>query len=695
MAKAVSDAVDRESILIAEAGVGTGKTLAYLVPAIVKKYSSGNSKRGPLVVSTKTISLQEQLYYKDIPAVQRMLLGAYGFRVPDPLLSKGKRNYCCPVRLDALLSEQRSGLDSLLSEVQDWLCRTGTADFGEPEAPLLPEEVRESLAVAACSDGCSRSHRCAYRAMRSKRSSFRGIIVTNHNQLVNDLILRQQTGRGLWPSPFAVIIDEAHGLEDVARSELAQQVSPGEIQRLIVRITPKDRPWSEEIEHRAQAVKRCAGEVAAGLDRSTAPALQTGMLLDSPRIPLSDTPELAETVSSLASAMESFFGSVKGDTRFCRPKKPKTRRSRTRKKPRAALQRDLAMTRLKAMAQAARQAAKALRESSCPPEYAVWAEKGPCGADIVVAPLDVGKFLKKNLWAAPFPVVLTSGTIAVSGSTKLFRDGLGLSSALPVVSKKYPSPFNYRQKVLIYIPKDLPIPRAWEVQPESEEESDEFALAAAERLEELLVCSRGRALALFTSYRRLNTAYQRLSRAGLGFKVLRQGEAGPGELLKQFRDDTSSVLLATGSFWEGVDAPGETLSLLVMDKLPFPLPSDPLVKAMVDRAKAYEKDPYEQVILPHMLRALRQGSGRLIRQAKDTGVIAVLDARAWREKYHALVKDHLPDAPWTASLDEVRRWFKKGASHIRKEVRKGQHPRFKEAGACPGGGRGNRLTRRL
>lgn len=635
-AEAVAQAIRERQILFIEAGVGTGKTFGYLIPALML---SGLNGSGPIVVSTATKSLQEQLYYKDLPLLKRF------FEITkrpwaEPLLSKGRQNYVCLKRLDQF-RPTRDELIGQLEQIKEWeKNRSQYGDFEEPGAPRVAGVVRENIQVTSCSAECPYEARCRFKTMYRKRRSWMGLIVTNHNQLIQDLANRKEgQDSGLWPWPSLVIVDEAHVLSAVTRVALQTSVGLKEVDRFLER--------AHSLLRRADysCPKWDSTRVGAGIRRLLGQAVGASSTMRRYAIDCSDG--LTSEIAYIRSVCEETFQNLDilsgmWDTRLS---------------PAVESQLESLLEGGESLVKRLRKLEDFLRRADSENE-ALWVEEdNQRDLAVVLAPLDVGGALREILWSQDVPVVVTSGTLAVRGSFLEVYEELGVPyPSERVTNVILPSSFDYAKRCRVYLPTDLPSPR----KTEGDEIDEEFSNAIADRIHRLLVLSSGRALVLFTNYDRLDYVYKRLKETGLPFKLLKQGDAGPGELLEVFREDRSSVLLATGAFWEGVDVAGDALSMVVMDKLPFPNPQDPLIKGLAERIRASGQEPFRKLFLPLMLRALKQGSGRLIREDSDWGLIALLDTRARLSQYEDLVRAHLPPCPWLTSLDEVCTWFTHG-----------------------------------
>lgn len=619
LSQRIGSSLVSNSILLAEAGVGTGKSFAYLVPA-TQYYTEG-----PVLVSTKTIILQEQLTSKDIPLISQIK----GLPV---LLSKGQSHFLCGVRYSKTKLPQNIPV-ILLEQLEEWVCDTETGD--RSEAPPVPDTIWELINVEDCEGRDCHLYNgyCGFIKYKEKRKHFKGMIVCNHNLLINDLMLRSRQGKGLWPAPRAIIIDEAHGLLDACRQELSQNISSKYVEKTLKKVLNNKRIAST-LEYISDG--NVINSIFDSLDVFQELVSQGSDTTDEfSRYLVPNTPEVIEkgrqitcALSSLASNMDLIqgYGLIK--------------EKNSRLLDRMTFKIKNICRKIKAWVNnpenyylAARKIGKDPLQSS---------------VELTVAPIDVSGFLA-NLWGLYVPVVLTSGTLSTDGKFEHVKDLFGLGTKPRVREHIGQAKLTNDQNVAYYMPPDLPVPR---------HDNDDFTEAAADRIAEMLKITQGRALVLFTSYRRLDKVYEFLfARRDLPWTLLKQGQAGVRNLLERFRNEESSVLLATGSFWEGVDVVGPSLSMVIMDKLPFPAPEDPLIKARVRKEKEKGANPLQTIYIPEMLLRLKQGSGRLLRNEDDFGIIAILDNRATR-RYFELIQKTLPPGVKCNSMGELKEWYR-------------------------------------
>ena len=589
LAAAVERALATGEHLVAEAGAGTGKSLAYLLPAL----ESGQR----VVVATATKALQEQLLAKEVPAAARAL----GREVRVAVL-KGRQNYLCRKQLQSfgpmLLRDPRD--EEAYEAMQPWLASTETGDRAELE--LEPSEALwAELAVGP--DRCA-GRRCPFLSAcfseaAKGRAAEAELVIANHALYFAHVA----SGGGVLPEHDAVVFDEAHRLEESAASWLGGRVSRAGLRRLAADVERGCREAAEPAPGRALDRVERAGD---RLLRAVAPAAGRRRLREPPATELG---LLVDALTSLAAELHGQGEELDGLSR--------------------------------------RALAVAGHVEAClePGEHerVVWSE-----ADAVAwAPVDVSRELRERLWDEGPTAVLVSATLTTGEDATFVRRRLGLDRAREVVVG---SPYDFHEQALLYVPPTMPDPRA-----------DDFTERAAEEVLSLLALSEGRALVLTSSYRALEVLRERI-RGRVPYEVLVQGDAPRERLLERFRDEVDTVLLATATFWQGVDVPGESLSLLVIDKLPFSAPGDPLHEARCEAVEADGGDWFRDFALPTAMLQLRQGFGRLIRGHDDRGVVAILDPRLRTRPYGRAFLAALPRCPLVDELGAVASFF--GATEL-------------------------------
>jgi ATP-dependent DNA helicase DinG len=584
LAAAVEQALETGEHLVAEAGTGTGKSLAYLLPAL----ASGRR----VVVATATKALQEQLLAKDVPAAA----AALGREVRVAVL-KGRQNYVCRKQLQSfgpmLLRDPRD--EEAYELLQPWLQETETGD--RAELPLEPSEALwAELAVGA--DRCA-GRRCPFlsscfaEAART-RASEAELVIANHALYFADIA----ADGGVLPEHDAVVFDEAHRLEETAATWLGGRVSRAALRRLSADVERACREAGENFPARAVDRIEQSGE---RLLRAVAPHSGRRRLRE---IPVESALVLIDALAALAGTLE---GRAEGLDQLSR----------------RALD-------------VASQVEACLEPGEL--ERVVWAEPDA----VAWAPVDVSSELRDKLWSEGPTAILVSATLTTGDDARFVRRRLGLDHARELVVG---SPFDFREQALLYVPHAMPDPRA-----------DGFTERVADEVVSLLSLSRGRALVLTSSYRALDVLRSRIV-GRVPYAVLVQGEAPRERLLEQFREDVDSVLLATSTFWQGIDVPGESLSLLVIDKLPFSAPGDPLHEARCEAVEAGGGDWFRDYALPTAMLQLRQGFGRLIRSHGDHGVVAILDPRLRTKAYGRAFLKALPRCPMVEERAGVAAFF--------------------------------------
>jgi len=607
MAEILERAFQKRQHAIVEAGTGTGKTLAYLIPAI------RSGKR--IVISTATKSLQEQLFSKDIPFLQKHF--APNLKVA---VMKGRSNFLCRSKVHYMEGQPvLKGMDEVdwFSQIADWEKLTATGD--RAELNFLPDDAdlwhRLDARREACTgQKCPEFSNCFVTLMH-QRAADADIVIVNHHLFFADLALRQDDFGSILPEYDAVIFDEAHEIEDVAGDYFGRQTSNYRF---------------EELARDAENVLRMMREGPPSLLRRASrirERARTFFEAFPPREGRSPF-ELAERQHFLEQNHEAYDGVLQALKAF------ETEIAASPNKPEEFI--NLARRSFEL-----RKETEFLMESS-EHNYVYWMDRRNKGVFLAATPIDVSGILREHLFERFDTVVLTSATLAVGGRFDFLKQRLGVPAAL---EKVLPTEFDYKNQALLYIPNRMPDVR-----------DPSFSAKAAEEITRMLEITQGRAFCLFTSYSQMKDVYARVLQT-VDFPLLLQGTSPRPALLEKFRNTPNAVLFATASFWQGVDVPGDQLSCVIVDKLTFAVPSDPIVAARVKTLQEEGRNAFSEYQVPEAVLALKQGFGRLIRARTDRGVLAILDNRIERMQYGKIFIASLPAYSITRDIQEVERFM--------------------------------------
>lgn len=599
-------------ILLVEAETGIGKSLAYLVPAIL----SGKKT----VVSTATINLQDQLIEKEIPLVSQIL----GEDVPA-LCVKGRQNYLCHYRWYQHRSSPQSALvsDEDCDKIERWLETTKTGDRAELDwlpdrSPLWPKISAHSY---QCVGGdCPESSLCFINRLRRKAGSAR-ILIVNHHLFFSDLVLRLNGYGELLPRYETVIFDEAHHLENVATSFFGKSFSQYQFLDLL-----SDISQQAKVELPLDAADKLMG-MSRGIKQRIE---RFASLFPETRGRFN----LLEFIEKQKNWQEEVQLLEDGLKRLAEDLSRWSRESES----------------WRILAERASELRKTLLFVSLPDHqektasYVYWYERRERAVNLSATPIHVAGDLRKTLYSTVPNCILTSATLSSGDHFDYIRQRLGLDDHVEMLQLR--SPFNYSDRTILYIPEDgFPEPA-----------DKQYESALGRRIEALLDITRGRALVLFTSFRGMDGVADYLQ-GRLDYPILVQGTASRARLLARFKKQTDSVLLAVASFWEGVDIPGESLSAVIIDKLPFEVPSDPVVQARMQAITEDDGNPFFDFQIPRAVLTLRQGVGRLMRSTRDCGLISIMDIRLFSKRYGKVFLRSLPPSPVIRNLDEVQAFF--------------------------------------
>jgi ATP-dependent DNA helicase DinG len=629
MASAVAAALEQRHHLLVEAGTGTGKTLAYLVPAVA------TGRR--VIISTGTKNLQEQLFYKDVPFLQSIL--PRKFRAA---YLKGRSNYLCLNRLtraeNAPVLEGLAEID-YFDQVRRWAYESQTGD--RAELTEMPENVSFWRHIDARSDICIGSKCPSFEPCfitRARQSALEAdIVIVNHHLFFADLALRGKEWGQVLPDYSAVIFDEAHQIEDIAAQYFGASVSSYQVDDLIgdiSRLMITDVDAAREITKASARVVRFADQFwlsFTGQDPRSALStlngegrfvLRSQMFVRTPRHGQPEATAAGERFIALKTALERLLGGLQ----VVKDAPPE----------------------MDAILRRAEQLRFDLEFIVLGDDqgFVYWCERRGRGVFLQATPIDASGMLNDRLFAQVDSAVLTSATLTSGGSFNFIKARLGLNdTAAELVAE---SNFDYEQQAILYLPPRMPDPR-----------DAAFTDAAADEIIKILHASEGRAFVLSTSYTQMQ-ALRQLVELEVDFPILMQGEGARTGLLDKFRATPHAVLFATSSFWQGVDVRGEALSCVIIDKLPFAVPSDPVVAARQRYIDDHGGSSFTEYSVPSAIITLKQGLGRLIRSTLDRGVLSILDPRLITKSYGRLFLESLPPCRTTRKIEEVAQFFNGG-----------------------------------
>ncbi|HET7301430.1 MAG TPA: ATP-dependent DNA helicase [Oleiagrimonas sp.] len=604
MARAVADAIAGRDTLVAEAGTGTGKTFAYLVPALL------SGKR--VLVSTGTKTLQDQLFFRDLPRVRAVL----GSRLKTSLL-KGRANYLCLHRLDQAVHDgefkQREQVTQLAA-IRAWSARTRRGD--RMELAEVPEDAPIWARVTSTPENCLGSGCPFYddcHVVKARREAQEAdVVVINHHLLFADMALKQEGFGELLPAADAFVLDEAHQLPELAGQFFSQSISARQL-----------------VELGRDALAECAG-LGGALNLMREPVEALNLAIKRLRLAMDGLPargafvqlagqsEVRDELDRLSATLDDLTGVLAAQ---------------------ADRSRGLANVHERAESLSMRLDRIDTQASE---EEVRWYERSRHGFALHMTPLDLASPLQNLRESLPAAWIYTSATLSVAGKFDHFAKQMGLVEPKTLALD---SPFDYARQALCYLPPGLPAPGM-----------RDYTDRVIEAVLPVLEASRGRAFLLFTSHRALNRAAELLEDK-VSWPLFVQGTAPRHQLLDHFRESGQGVLLGAASFWEGVDVAGEALSVVVIDKLPFAAPDDPVLQARLEAMQQAGENPFMGWQVPNAVIALKQGAGRLIRSTHDRGVLVLCDPRLATKGYGRLFLASLPAMPRTHDLTDVQLFF--------------------------------------
>lgn len=602
MAEAVYEALDGQNHAIIEAGTGTGKTIAYLLPALL------HGKR--ILVSTGTKTLQDQIFYKDIPLLESILE-----RPIRAAYLKGRNNYLCRTKLQAAHAEGLFSMKELhgFKQILAWAEKTETGDRAELGEVGDDSELwgrldarRERCLGSKCVD----YERCYLTLMRQKAMEA-DIVIVNHHLFFADLSIRKsENSVGILPDYSAVIFDEAHELEDIATEYFGLHVSNFRISELV----GDARRMSERSDTETEDLR--------DVQRASDYFFNSFALMTEGRHPMRN---LAN-----AEGIDALIGALREGARALRKLKEVSPEFETLERRAGEIQAELEIFR-----------------NGTPENYVSWIERRGRGIFLEACPVDVSGMLRERLFERVPACVLTSATLTVAESFGYFRQRIGMEAASEL---SLSTEFNVRSQTMLYVPKGMPDYR-----------HPSYLKRATEEICKVLKASKGRAFILFTSYQQMMAVYESVSEEVPYPCLVQSRNAGKSRLLEEFKITPHAVLFGTSSFWQGVDVKGEALSAVIIDKLPFQVPSDPLVQARMSRIEQEGGNAFSEYQVPHAILRLKQGLGRLIRSKSDRGILSILDNRLSTKGYGKLFLASLPDYAITDKIEDLVEFMKEEA----------------------------------
>jgi ATP-dependent DNA helicase DinG len=599
MAQTITEALRNESIAIIEAGTGTGKTFGYLIPLIL----SGKK----CVISTSTKALQEQIYHKDVPILESIFKEKV-----DALIMKGRNNYLCLHRYhqNVVSSSAKQIPSTYKLKLEKWLQNTEFADRSEISWLNDYDPIWDSLASTSelcLGSKCIHWKSCYFNKLR-RRASKAQLVIVNHHLFFADLIIKNEGFHSSLPNFEVVVFDEAHNIEEIATTYFGKRLSTHQLIDL-----------ANDVEKEIKNNK----------------TIKIGSLKKS----LYDLESATEKINYLFSGLDSkgwldddiiklINKTFSDQIECCLLNIQETEKLSLQLSVRA----ENILDRFKEIL--------SINDAN----ICAWYEKRKKSLILYASPMDISEHMKERLYSQVCSIIFTSATLSTNNNFDYIRTRLGIPE--DSLESIYPSHFLFSEQTVMYVAKDLPLP------------NDPFFIEKiSQRIIDILKITYGKALVLFTSYNNMHKVYDAIQ-GEVPFKIFMQGDIPKLSLLDKFKKDTDSVLMATKSFWQGVDFPGNTLTSLIIDKLPFDSPGDPLVASRISTIKNRNGNPFLEYQLPSAIISLKQGIGRLIRNKSDIGVFSILDKRIITARYHKAIIDSLPDIPLTNELSEMKKFLK-------------------------------------
>ncbi len=601
MSRAIAEAFHQHQHLIVEAGTGVGKTLSYLLPALF----SGTKT----VVSTGTKNLQEQLFFKDIPYLKKHVSNHF-----QAVYMKGRANYLCLKRLD-LFRQQALFQDTddvdIFQQIQEWAQTTKTGDRSEIRG--MPDSYGPWRDVCCTRETCTGSQCEFYKPcflFKMKREADEAdLVIVNHHLFFADLAIKGLGMGGVIPDYEAVIFDEAHLLESVATSYFSVSVNSYQAEDLsqdVLRELLSAKVPAETINRTLQTLQ----QLSQRLFRCFEPQSPSRYRLKEGSVD-NDVAKIGPDVANILLMLISQLRGIKD----C-PEEIKALADRTEEMKNSL---EFVLNRNE-------------------PGYVYWCEPQGRAIFLHASPIDISEDMQRNIFQQVSRIVLTSATLSTGNSFDFVKERLGIEQPVELIVD---SPFDYEQQAVLYLPQWMPEPN-----------SPDFTAFVASEVAQVLEKSQGRAFLLFTSYRNMDDVYERLKHK-LPYKLLKQGEKSRNALLDDFKKDVHSVLFATSSFWQGVDVQGDALSCVIIDKLPFASPSEPIVEARIENLRNRNENPFMSYQVPSAVITLKQGLGRLIRSKQDKGILCILDNRLLTKQYGRVFLESLPRFPIVRDVKDI------------------------------------------